>query len=275
MTGYTTAEVAQMLGLDARRIRRLARSGALQPARGPRNEFRFSFQDLVLLRAAAGLLGSRVPARRILRALRSLRRQLPDGPLSGLRILADGDAIVVRDAAGSWIPASGQLLLDFRTDDLAAGVAPIVRGRSEAEGPRDAQLWYELGIELEGVSRPEARRAYEHAIDVAPSHADALVNLGRILHQDGNPAAAAELYRRALDAGRHATAAFNLGVALEDLGLDSDARDAYRTALAIDETFADAHFNLSKLHERLGDSLAALRHLRSYRFLTGGSRTAH
>lgn len=275
MKGYTTADVARLLGLDPRRIRRLARGGIVQPVRGPRNEYRFDFQDLVLLRAAAGLLRARVPGRRILSALRSLRRQLPDGSLSGLRISADADTIVVRDASGAWHPLSGQLLLDFRTDHLAGTVEPI---RPETERPRqkrDAQAWYELGVELEAVSRDEARRAYERALDVEPSHADALVNLGRIIHEDGDPASAASLYRRALAGGRHATAAFNLGVALEDLGRDRDAIDAYHAALSADERFADAHFNLSRIHERLGDSLAALRHLRSYRSLTGGSRTAH
>ena len=62
-------------------------------------------------------------------------------------------------------------------------------------------------------------------------------------------------------------AAFNLGVALEDLGRREEAVDAYRRALARDPSAADAHFNLSRLLEKLGDRVGAFRHLRTYRNL--------
>jgi hypothetical protein len=42
---------------------------------------------------------------------------------------------------------------------------------------------------------------------------------------------------------------------------------AYRNALALDPSFADAHFNLARLYERAGQSKNALRHLLAYRRL--------
>ena len=54
--GYRARDVARMLGLPVEEVRRLARAGFVAPRRGPRNELRFAFQDLVLLRAAAGLV---------------------------------------------------------------------------------------------------------------------------------------------------------------------------------------------------------------------------
>ncbi len=59
----------------------------------------------------------------------------------------------------------------------------------------------------------------------------------------------------------NATAAFNLGTALEDLNRATDAVAAYRQALSNDPDFADAHYNLGQLYERLQDRTAALRHL--------------
>ena len=65
MKGYATQDVAKLLGLSVSQVRAFARSGFLDPDRGPRGEHRFSFPDLVLLRAAKGLATARVPARRI------------------------------------------------------------------------------------------------------------------------------------------------------------------------------------------------------------------
>ncbi len=59
-----------------------------------------------------------------------------------------------------------------------------------------------------------------------------------------------------------------LGVALEDGGSPREALKAYEQALAIDPGNADAHYNLSRLHEKAGRKAAAIRHLKAYRQLT-------
>ena len=73
MKGYTSRDVAKVLGLTVAQVRGFARDGFLTPGRGPRGELLFSFQDLVILRTAKGLVAARIPTRRIRRALRSLR----------------------------------------------------------------------------------------------------------------------------------------------------------------------------------------------------------
>src|SRR2546422_7232911 len=79
MTGYTTVDVARLLGLSPGQIRSYTRAGFLSPARAARGELRFSFQDLVLLRAAKGLMAARIPAAKIRGSLRRLKQQLPRG----------------------------------------------------------------------------------------------------------------------------------------------------------------------------------------------------
>ena len=114
MSGYAAREVAKMLGLSVGQVRAYVRAGFLEPVRGPRGELRFSFQDLVLLRTAQGLVSARIAPRRVRRALRKLKEQLPEGrTLRGVRIRAEGDHIVVGDGQASWVPESGQVLLDF------------------------------------------------------------------------------------------------------------------------------------------------------------------
>ena len=96
MAGYAARDVAKLLRLSVGQVHAWVRAGFLAPEREPTGEQRFSFQDLVLLRTAKGLMEARIPARRVRRALEQLRRHLPRGrPLSGVQIAADGKRIVV------------------------------------------------------------------------------------------------------------------------------------------------------------------------------------
>jgi tetratricopeptide (TPR) repeat protein len=274
MKSYSTRDVAKLLGLSEAQVRSHARVGYLAPDRGPRNAYRFSFQDLVLLRAATALRDARIAPRRIRRALRTLTRQLPAGrSLSGMRISSEGDRIVVSDGGAAWNPESGQLLLDFHVAELAEQAAPVARRLARrarrSEAPLTAAQWYALGLDLEAAAPDDACDAYSRALALAPRDGSARVNLGRLLQEAGRPEEAVAQYRAALQAQpRHPTAAFNLGTALEDLGRRAEAIEAYRRALEADQEFADAHFNLARLYEQSGRRAAALRHLRAYQQLS-------
>lgn len=268
---YTTAEVAELLDLPARRIRRWVSRGLLEPERGPGRAYRFSFRDLVLLRAAAALRESAVPPRRVHAALRQLRSSLPrDRSLTSVRIVAVGDRVVVREGGAAWSPGSDQLHFDFGIREPAERVAPPTRlrprGADAPTGPGDADGWVARARELEPVAPDEAIRAYERALDVAPEHAAAHLGLGYLRQESGDLSEAERHYRKAL-AGEpsNATAAFNLGVALEDRGRLREAVRAYRRALEADPTLSDAHCNLAALLEREDDGAGAIRHLRAYR----------
>src|SRR2546428_3150592 len=261
---YSVREVSAMLGLSAAQIRSYASKGFLQPERGPRGELRFGFHDLVILRTAGELAAAKVPQRKVARVLQRLREQLPQGrSLTGVRIAADGDRVVVSDGGAAWNPESGQILLDFSVEELAEKTAAIESQRSP-----EADELYEVACEVEASSPDQARQLYQRLLQLDSDHVDAHVNLGRLLHEDGAPAAAEQHYRRALEIDpEHETAAFNLGVALEDLGRFRDAIDAYQRALELDPQNADAHFNIAGLYERRGEKAAALPHLKMHRSL--------
>ena len=235
--------------------------------RGTRGEMRFGFHDLVILRTAGELNAARIPQRKVRRVLQRLREQLPEGrPLTGFRIAADGERVVVRDGETMWNPESGQSLFDFSVDEIEARTAVIEPHVESAE--LDADGWYEVACDLEVTSPDDAREAYERVLTLNPNHIEAHINLGRILHESGTPAAAEQHYRQAreLDPG-HEIAAFNHGVALEDLGRQREAIAAYEHAIALDPQNADAHFNLAGLYEKRGDKAIALQHLKAYRQL--------
>ena len=267
-------DVARLTGLGVSQILGFVRAGSVIPRRGPRREHLFSFQDLVVLRTAHELLET-MSSRKLHRALRRLREQLPRGrQLATLRIACEGDELVVREGAVAWKAESGQAILDLDVASLASQAAPLARESAarafEAAERLSAEDWYDLGCELEPVDAARAQDAYRRALDLRPDHAEAQLNLGRLLHEAGRLAEAEAFYRRALDASpEDATAAFNLGVALQDLGRFPEAVASYEQALDSDPEYADAHFNLARLHERLGHGQTALRHLQAYRQLAG------
>jgi DNA-binding transcriptional MerR regulator len=100
LVSFTLRDVSAMLGLSSSQIRAYTNRGFLNPERGNRGELRFGFQDLVMLRTASELSGAHIPQRKVRRVLEKLREQLPEGrSLTGVRIAADGERIVVREGA--------------------------------------------------------------------------------------------------------------------------------------------------------------------------------
>ena len=268
--------MAKLLQVPAARIRDFARSGLITPRRGPRNEYRFAFQDLVLMRTARDLLAADVPYARVRRALQNLRQQLPSGkPLSGVRIAANGDQVVVRAGSEAWIPESGQVLLDFEVAALAEDVAPLVHRLAEDTLEVEevgATGWYELGCDLELTSTGKAREAYRRALEIDPDHVETHQNLGRLLHGIGQVAASERHFRQVLRLQPdNALAHFNLGVALEDMGRLAEAAVAYERSVLREPDNADAHFNLAGVLEQLDRKPSALQHLKTYRRLIEGS----
>src|SRR5437867_2164240 len=159
MKGYSSTEVARMLGMSAGQVRSYVRSGFLQPARGARRALLFSFQDVVLLRTAKGLVEARIGPRKVKRILKELKERLPSGrSLASVSIVAEGNRVVIREGASRWTP-DGQGLFDFHVGDLARKAKPIVsRAAEAARGAQDEQSaedWYDLACHLELYSRDE------------------------------------------------------------------------------------------------------------------------
>jgi tetratricopeptide (TPR) repeat protein len=270
MHQYGVREVSKLLRLPRSTIRALIDAGFVSPARGPRRAWRFSFQDLIVLRTAQALADARVSSRRITRSVRELRRRLPDSmPLSGLRISAVGNRVVVREGDSRWQAESGQYLLAFEGDP-AAGSLSVVE-RAAPPNRRGGREWLDRAIGLEMENGEAAVQAYEHAIAADPALLDAHLNLGCLLHESGQLARAERAYRAGLDAcGDEASLHYNLGLLMEDMGRKSDAVRAYRAALDAEPEFADCHYNLALVCEQAGKMKEAIRHMAQYRRLTGG-----
>lgn len=288
MSGYSVAEVAKILDLSAEQVRGFVRQGLVAALRGPRGEYRFSFQDLLVLRTARGLKENAVPMRRVKEALRALRAQLPEGqPVSAVQVFAEGCQVVVHDHSGKWEPASGQALFDFEISELearaqavaapaeapVAAVVPLGAPAAVAEPNPDRDLdaddWVEVGLELEPTVPDRARDAYRRALERAPRHLEARVNLARLLHDHGLLEAATAHYELALTLHPDAAVAhFNQAVLLEDQGDTAGAVAGYRRAITLEPEHREAHLNLARLYERLGEKQLALQTLAAFKRLS-------
>lgn len=277
MQAYSTQEVADLLEMRPAQIRALVRAGFIRPERTAGGHYRFSFQDLVLLRTAKALSEAHIGPRKIARALKALADQLPaDRPLSAVRVQAEHQRVLVREGSTAWEPETRQTVLDFAFRPPRGKVAQLARRTPPPAEPvaGTADEWFEIGLEFENAgANDEAESAYRNALKAHPEHVAARINLGRLRHAAQAYDEAETLYREALRfEPQHAIAQFNLGVVLEDQGNNQAAIEAYEAATRMDPHPADVHYNLARLYEQLGDLRAALRHLGRFKALTRRGR---
>jgi hypothetical protein len=123
-----------------------------------------------------------------------------------------------------------------------------------------ADAWVATGLALLAARRlPEARTAFERAIEIQPDCVSAHVNYSGILRQLGRPGEALEASDRAIALQPDfAPAHCNRGLALNDLDRPLEAIQSYDRALALDPGFAAAHGNRGKALQALDRTEEAL-----------------
>jgi len=247
-------------------VMRMTKDAIVAPSRSGSREYRFSFQDLIVLRAARALYAANIAPRRVLASLRRLRTRLPASiPISGLRISALGCDVVVHESGSSWHADSGQLLLDFDAKPDCGQAVLIERADTAST---EAGREFELACSLEDELPDAACEHYRRAIDACPQMVTAYVNFGCLLHALKRLDEAAAVYRSGVDACEdNAVLWYNLGVLEEDRACIAEALHAYRSAISLDQEMADAYFNIARLYAALGRSREALQAYNAYRRL--------
>ena len=260
---YTTDDVLRILHLSQPTFRVCLRA-ASYPSRQTARQPHFSFQDLLILRTAKGLLDAGITVGRVRKVLASLKRQLPDDQaLSHVKIYADGRRVVVWDATGQWQPDSGQFLLNFDANEMKrpAKVSTLSGRGAVARTRLTARQWYERALELEQDSPEEACQAYEEAVKIDPSLVDAHLNLGLLYHISDQLELAEACYRRAIEYASHEPLGyFNLAGVLKQKGDRQGAIAAYTAAIQRQPALTEAHEQLALLYDAEGNTTMAFRH---------------
>lgn len=125
--------------------------------------------------------------------------------------------------------------------------------------PTRAEARYNRALALQRLGRrPEAIEAYRALLADTPGHALAQNNLGVLLLESGDRAAAQEAFERAFQSDpAHPAPLLNLAEILRAEGRGEDAERLYRTALAADPRDTEARFALGRLLEASGRRLEA------------------
>jgi tetratricopeptide (TPR) repeat protein len=264
MQEYSLADLKRLFGLPPALIRKLSQAGFITaPPPGKKNggKAKYTFQDLLVLRVAGALKAARISTPKIAEALEQIRSALPSDRLPAIALAASGKDLAVREGSREW-EASGQYALPLVPRAAPAQVANL-KAAPQVSAASLAQDHFQRGHMLEDSDVKAARAAYLAALSVQEDHLEARINLGRLLHLEGKLKEAEQLYRQAKTSS--ALLSFNLAILLEDLKREEEAVAAYRDALAQDPLLCDAHFNLSRLHEKANRPREALRHLLAYR----------
>jgi tetratricopeptide (TPR) repeat protein len=262
MHEYSQADLMRLFRLPASLVGALARARYITPTAAD-GKTSYTFQDLLILRTASALKAAKISTPKITAALGHIRATLPPGSvLTTLALAASGKDLLVRDGTQVWEANSRQFPLPL-SESKAAAVTALIPGSAPTPAHVEAETHYARGHALEESDVAAARAAYMDALNAHSDHLDARINLGRLLHLDGELKEAEAIYRAAKQSS--ALLSFNLAILLEDLHREDDAIAAYREALAQDPSLHDAHFNLSRLHERARQPKEALRHLLAYR----------
>jgi tetratricopeptide (TPR) repeat protein len=266
---FSLSEIARLLDIPATRLRTLDRAGVVSPSGRRRGRRAYTFSDLIALRAAKALLEQRVRLRDVTRAIQALKRSLPKvtRPLQELRIVSDGQRVVVRTHDGAFEPLTGQMLLDLEVKTLRDDVVRVLRPSAGRERARTAYELYLKASQLDEdpLTMDDAERLYREALDLDPWLGIAYTNLGNIRFRRQDTDAAEQFYRRALEIdARQPEAQYNLGYVMLERGQPDLSIPLFLGAIEADPKFSDAYFNLAMAYEQIGETQKARPHWKTY-----------
>lgn len=133
---FKTREVVELLDVSRRQLQYWAKTGLIEPSmRTPGGHHRYSFDDLVALKATKRLIDAGVSVQKIRRSVSALQALLPrvGRPLSELVLVATGDVVLVFQDNTVFEAISGQEWV-FEVADFEREVA---RYRASAGDLRD------------------------------------------------------------------------------------------------------------------------------------------
>ena len=108
---FRASDVVQIVQISRRQLQYWAQTDLIRPsARTPGGHGRYTFDDLVTLKASKRLIDAGVSLQRIRKSIRALRKMLPtvERPLAELILVATGDVVLAFKDGTAFDAISGQ-----------------------------------------------------------------------------------------------------------------------------------------------------------------------
>ena len=108
---FRAGDVVEIVEVSRRQLQYWSQTDLIRPsARTPGGHSRYTFSDLVALKAAKRLIDAGVSVQRIRKSIRALRRTLPavERPLTELILVATGDVLLAFKDGTAFDAVSGQ-----------------------------------------------------------------------------------------------------------------------------------------------------------------------
>lgn len=249
---HTPAMLADLLNVSVRVIRRWQRRGLITPIVTVHRLPYFDYAEVATAKRLAGWIADGASPVAIERRLAELVEVLPNirRPLDQLSILVEGKHVLLRQGAG-LIEPGGQMRFDFEALDEG------LRSDDEEES---AEMRNVLAFEI--PDQPPMLRAISEGQHEQTEH-DPILLAAYEAEDEDDLETAVELYHTVLARdGARADISFQIGELLYRMNFLIGARERYYSAIELDPDFVEARASLGGVLAELGQyelAIAALR----------------
>ncbi|TWU30106.1 MerR family transcriptional regulator [Bythopirellula polymerisocia] len=282
---YTSAMLAELVSVPVATIRRWQRQGILVECHSVRRLAYFDFTEVTIARLLAALLHAGCSLRSIDRQLHELQRYLPgdERPLANPALVVAGRKLILRRGDDLSEPG-GQLLIDFDAQPVANNTEALGEpnvlslGRNSTEDAAETISQKAAASDLHLTELQRAALAWEEQGELAQAvetyrmmlvvdgpSADVNFALADVLYQMRDLGAARERFYMAVELDEEfVEARAMLGCVLSENNELELAVAALQGALSFHPDYADVHYHLAGVLDRIDESTTAEQHWRRF-----------
>lgn len=286
-TLYTPSMLAETVGVPINAIRHLETRGFIVPVHHVHRLPYYDYESILPLKIVRSMLDAGLSLPRALDRLARMRRFLPHGQVD-IRVRGK-DVLFLTEAGPGPVNQDGQHCFSFLLEsDFAGEAAPdlaepedvyawgrgdalqvlesVFEPETETENTFSKEAICEAALHCENtLCLEEAAELYRTALALGGPDAQVNFQLAEVLYRLGDLSGARERYFMAIELDEEfVEARANLGCVLVEQGNDEWAAAAFRGALKHHPEYAEVHFHLGMLLNRVGLADEAREHLRIF-----------
>jgi tetratricopeptide (TPR) repeat protein len=262
---FSTRTAARILAVSPERIRYWVRRQLVNPTATQGRNYRFAFNDLLVMRLTKELLTARRHLEPMQRCLARVRELVdPARSVTSLKLVNDEGRIVVSERGVLIEAESGQLLLDFRVERPTGKI-------EEGFGPARVRERFEEARRIAEQDPLKALTIYSELVGREPGNFEAHMRLATLLEREGDlQGALRHLLGAAAIMPASAEVHLRLGVLYRKKEETQHALHSFLRAVDCDPTNVEAHRNVAELFEAQGRKRDAQKHLSAIHRLIKG-----